>query len=942
MNKTLLRKIKCRLTFFVLPLMFFSLSASAALITVTNRLDSGTGSLRNAVSSSADGDSITFHSSIASDSIVLTSGPIVPGNKSLVILGPGANKLIISAAGKSRLFEVSSGYTLTIVALSLHSGKASSGNSGGAVLNLGNFQAYKCSFLANTSSKHGGAIYSEGMVYLFQSTFVYNRADSSGGALANVSGYVNIVSSTFSSNTAGKEGGAIYNLSISPVIPKIEITASTILFNAAGTRGGGIANTYLDYRDTVMVFLLSSIVADNVSGEKYGHDIYRNLSSRCYIVSRGYNLIGNSDSSGMYGTSGDIMGNTVSPIDPMLLPLGNYGGTTMTHSFRCNSPALDSGDPFLTVTEDQRGEPRKFNGIADMGAFESQIDLYPPPVYIGEDIDTCIGSQINLEAGRPVDSVNWIRMDRSLILANSKTLVFKSGRLDSIMAEVISPGKCPNYDTIVIKLVDVIKPVITACPSNLNVFAGTTSCRIPVNWTAPTASDNCNVDTFYSNYNPGDSFNTGATSVVYTAIDDAGNKTECRFTVTVKDQINPQIVCPGNIKMTAEQDKCYAAVSYSPPIGTDNCAGANTVKVKGLGPDTNFPAGITIEQWQVTDASGNRDSCEFTVEVEDKQIPEITCPNDIKVTTDSGLCHAVVTYQLVRKDNCPNDSLILISGFPSGSQFPKGTTTVSYRLQDIGGNWDTCSFLVVVEDKELPEIICTPLVESCTTYVTYNLPTFSDNCPGVNMTLVSGHGSGKIFPVGENPEIYQVEDASGNMASCTTRVVVYDAPSLDAGNDTTVYVGDAFYLNPKTEDTLDFHWTPADYLDDPDIKHPLCTPEKSITYTCYVETKQKCNATDSVKISVINDLFIPTVFTPGNADGRGTNDYWEIKGLQNYPDCIIRVYNLWGDLIFESVGYAQAWDGKSGEKELPTGSYYYIIKLNAEEKPKTGNLLIIR
>ena len=110
----------------------------------------------------------------------------------------------------------------------------------------------------------------------------------------------------------------------------------------------------------------------------------------------------------------------------------------------------------------------------------------------------------------------------------------------------------------------------------------------------------------------------------------------------------------------------------------------------------------------------------------------------------------------------------------------------------------------------------------------------------------------------------------------------------------------------------------------------------------YIETKQKYNATDSVKITVINDLFIPTVFTPGNRDGKGTNDYWEIKGLQNYPDCIIRVYNLWGDLVFESVGYAQAWDGKSAETELPTGSYYYIIKLNADEKPKTGNLLIIR
>jgi len=68
--------------------------------------------------------------------------------------------------------------------------------------------------------------------------------------------------------------------------------------------------------------------------------------------------------------------------DPLLLPLGKYGGPTLTHALKSGSPALDAG--FCTdmcgdiVKEDQRGVSRPQGRVCDIGAFEGQ----PARVYL--------------------------------------------------------------------------------------------------------------------------------------------------------------------------------------------------------------------------------------------------------------------------------------------------------------------------------------------------------------------------------------------------------------------------------------------------------------------------------------------------------------------------------------------------------------------------------
>jgi gliding motility-associated-like protein len=72
-------------------------------------------------------------------------------------------------------------------------------------------------------------------------------------------------------------------------------------------------------------------------------------------------------------------------------------------------------------------------------------------------------------------------------------------------------------------------------------------------------------------------------------------------------------------------------------------------------------------------------------------------------------------------------------------------------------------------------------------------------------------------------------------------------------------------------------------------------------------------------------LSIPTAFTP---NGDQTNDTWEIDRLNSFPNSVVKVYDADGREVFQNTGYTAQWDGTYRGKELPFGSYYYVITLN--------------
>lgn len=211
----------------------------------------------------------------------------------------------------------------------------------------------------------------------------------------------------------------------------------------------------------------------------------------------------------------------------------------------------------------------------------------------------------------------------------------------------------------------------------------------------------------------------------------------------------------------------------------------------------------------------------------------------------------------------------------------------------------------------------------------YNLDIPFINTEGYQFRLAIAEGS-------------NINSPNCRVVSDSLKIAVNVPPTADAGDDLVVMEGQPVTLNgAATGENISYYWSPGYYLDNPDILNPVSTPTEDITYTLYVVSEDGCNSTamDEVNVRVLKKLVIPNTFTP-NADA--VNDLWSIAALDTYPDARIRVFNRYGQVVFQSVGYTQPWDGNFSGEPLPTGPYYYVIDLQTGQEPLKGSVAIIR
>jgi gliding motility-associated-like protein len=96
-----------------------------------------------------------------------------------------------------------------------------------------------------------------------------------------------------------------------------------------------------------------------------------------------------------------------------------------------------------------------------------------------------------------------------------------------------------------------------------------------------------------------------------------------------------------------------------------------------------------------------------------------------------------------------------------------------------------------------------------------------------------------------------------------------------------------------------------------------------------------------VKVSVgsLSGVNMPNAFSP---NGDGINDTWKIPGIENYPAASVQIFSRSGQKVFESTGYVAPFDGNYNGKQLPAGTYFYIINLNASCNLYSGSVTVIR
>lgn len=172
-------------------------------------------------------------------------------------------------------------------------------------------------------------------------------------------------------------------------------------------------------------------------------------------------------------------------------------------------------------------------------------------------------------------------------------------------------------------------------------------------------------------------------------------------------------------------------------------------------------------------------------------------------------------------------------------------------------------------------------------------------------------------------------------------VTVNPLPDVELGPDQTILLGLGTTLS--ISDGVDFNWTPSTGLDCDDCSSVLASPIEETEYFVTVIDSLGCVNSDSITIYVDNQTtcFIPNSFTP---NGDGVNDVFQpmIYGLDNYQ---IRIFDRWGEIIFESNNGQQGWDGLHKGTAVQEGTYVYQISgfdLDAEERRWEGHLNLIR
>jgi len=295
---------------------------------------------------------------------------------------------------------------------------------GGAIVSNGPLTITGGLFYSNTANLNGGALDNDALAKISGATFLSNTSGTRGGAIDNLSsGILEVVLSRLQGNIAQGPGGAIYNLGI------LSLAQDTLANNSAqaGSLGGGLADfgTFADINSSTFVnniafggggvvlsdtqvYLEDTTFSANSSlggagalietGQVHIDNItfYQNIgfagaaidvsggqvfvensilagnpSSNCsgVLTSQGYNI--DDGHSCMLSATGDM-----TTTNPLLGPLADNGGPTLTHALLPGSPAIHHGNRPYCQGLDQRGYVR--GTYCDIGAFQVVFRVLAP------------------------------------------------------------------------------------------------------------------------------------------------------------------------------------------------------------------------------------------------------------------------------------------------------------------------------------------------------------------------------------------------------------------------------------------------------------------------------------------------------------------------------------------------------------------------------------
>lgn len=186
-----------------------------------------------------------------------------------------------------------------------------------------------------------------------------------------------------------------------------------------------------------------------------------------------------------------------------------------------------------------------------------------------------------------------------------------------------------------------------------------------------------------------------------------------------------------------------------------------------------------------------------------------------------------------------------------------------------------------------------------------------------------------------------IKDIHGCVDRKQVRVAVYPAAVLQLPDSVNIYPGESYAFEPGGN-CLYFQWFPSSGLSNAAIANPLARPEVRTRYFVNAHTQNGCEVSDSVDVLVKETVIdIPNAFTP---TGEGNTTFKPAKrgiATLNY----FKIFNRWGQLVFETTDIEKGWDGTFKGAVQPLGVYVYLISAVTDSGrafTREGNVTLVR
>ena len=227
-------------------------------------------------------------------------------------------------------------------------------------------------------------------------------------------------------------------------------------------------------------------------------------------------------------------------------------------------------------------------------------------------------------------------------------------------------------------------------------------------------------------------------------------------------------------------------------------------------------------------------------------------------------------------------------------------------------------------------------------------------CNGMANAEASG-GTGAYqynwLPINKNQQnvtnlcatIHTLTVTDANKCTLTYTLDIKTSPVFNASiqaSATQIYEGESVSITAGTGNT--FVWSPSTFLNCTTCHSVVAKPLQDMTYCVEVINANGCKDTACIDIVIkCGDVFVPNAFSP-NHDGY--NDELKVYG-NCIEELVFRIYNRWGELVFETMDPSNTWDGNFKGEHLNSGVFVYQLVATltgGKSITKKGNITILK